>query len=166
MPVDLSAVGKKLGSVTHTYTERDVILYALGVGAGVDELQFTYERDLKVLPTFAVVAQTVHRFEPPAVEFPGISIDLAKVLHGTQRIDVHDLVQAVVHRLFDHRMLGNLDRTGGVLVLTRDERGKDCSHHVVGLEALQGSGILASAFEAQHRERAIQIPPPSHREHR
>jgi acyl dehydratase len=35
------------------------------------------------------VAQTVHRFEPPAVEYPGISIDLAKVLHGTQRIDVH-----------------------------------------------------------------------------
>src|SRR5438309_360927 len=50
MPVDLSAVGKKLGSVTHTYTERDVILYALGVGAGVDELQFTYERDLNVPP--------------------------------------------------------------------------------------------------------------------
>ncbi|HZP42791.1 MAG TPA: hypothetical protein VFD84_14950, partial [Candidatus Binatia bacterium] len=55
MPIDLSAVGKKLGAVTHTYTERDVILYALGVGAGPDELQFTYERDLKVLPTFAVI---------------------------------------------------------------------------------------------------------------
>ena len=49
----------------------------------------TIEDGLQVLPTFAVVAQTVHRFEPPAVEYPGISIDLAKVLHGTQRIDVH-----------------------------------------------------------------------------
>ena len=33
MPVDLSAIGKKLGSVTHSYTQRDVMLYALGVGA-------------------------------------------------------------------------------------------------------------------------------------
>ena len=55
MPVDLNAVGKKLDSVTHTHTERDVLLYALGVGAGVDDLPFTYEGDLKVLPTFAVI---------------------------------------------------------------------------------------------------------------
>jgi hypothetical protein len=26
MPVDLSAVGKKLGAVTHTYSERDLML--------------------------------------------------------------------------------------------------------------------------------------------
>ena len=42
MPVDLKAVGKKLGSVTHTFEERDVILYALGVGCGTDDLRFTY----------------------------------------------------------------------------------------------------------------------------
>jgi len=41
MPIDLSAIGKKLGSVTHAYTQRDVMLYALGVGCGTDELQFT-----------------------------------------------------------------------------------------------------------------------------
>ncbi len=33
MPIDLSYVGRKLEPVTHTYTERDVMLYALGVGA-------------------------------------------------------------------------------------------------------------------------------------
>src|SRR5437667_355859 len=32
MPVDPKAVGKKLGAVTHTYTERDVMLYALDFG--------------------------------------------------------------------------------------------------------------------------------------
>jgi acyl dehydratase len=41
------------------------------------------------LPTFAVVAPSVHATETPRVESPGISIDLTKVLHGTQRIDVH-----------------------------------------------------------------------------
>src|SRR3990172_8939022 len=53
MPIDLSVVGKRLEPTTHTYTERDVMLYALGVGA--DERQFIYERDLKVLPTFCVI---------------------------------------------------------------------------------------------------------------
>ena len=41
MPVDLSMVGKQLEPTRFTYTERDVMLYALGVGAGADELQFT-----------------------------------------------------------------------------------------------------------------------------
>jgi hypothetical protein len=42
MPIDLSVVGKPLGAVTHEYTERDVMLYALGVGCGRDDLTFTY----------------------------------------------------------------------------------------------------------------------------
>ena len=85
MPVNLSAVGKKLGSVTHSYTERDVMLYALGVGCGTDELQFTYERDLKVLPTFAVIPSF------PAMMNLGGAMDVnpAMVLHGEQRIELH-----------------------------------------------------------------------------
>jgi acyl dehydratase len=85
MPVDVSTVGKKLGSVTHTYTERDVMLYALGVGCGTGELQFTYERDLKVLPTFAVIPSF------PAMMNLGGAMDVnpAMVLHGEQRIELH-----------------------------------------------------------------------------
>src|SRR5581483_8563181 len=85
MPVNLSAVGKKLGSVTHTYTERDVLLYALGVGAGTDDLQFTYERDLKVLPTFAVIPAF-----PAMLNLGGaMEVNPALVLHGEQRIELH-----------------------------------------------------------------------------
>jgi len=85
MPIDLSAVGRKLPSVTHTYTERDVMLYALGVGCGPDELQFTYERDLKVLPTFAVIPSF------PAMMNLGGAMDVnpAMILHGEQRIELH-----------------------------------------------------------------------------
>jgi acyl dehydratase len=84
MPVNLSAVGKKLGAVTHTYTERDVMLYALGVGAGPDELAFVYERDLKVLPTFAVIPSF------PAMMNLGGAMDVnpAMVLHGEQKIEL------------------------------------------------------------------------------
>ena len=42
------------------YNDKDVLLYALGVGMGADpmnrdELPFVYEKGLKVLPTFATV---------------------------------------------------------------------------------------------------------------
>ena len=85
MPVDLKAIGKKLGSVTHTYSERDVMLYALGVGCSTDELQFVYERELNVLPTFAVIPAF------PAMLNLGGAMDVnpAMVLHGEQRIELH-----------------------------------------------------------------------------
>jgi acyl dehydratase len=85
MPIDRSYVGRKLSPVTHSYRERDVILYALGVGCGTDDLQFTYERDLKVLPTFAVIPSF------PAMMNLGGAMDVnpAMVLHGEQRIELH-----------------------------------------------------------------------------
>jgi len=47
-------------SCEQTYTERDVMLYALGVGVGLDpldrsELSFVYEKDLQVLPTMCCI---------------------------------------------------------------------------------------------------------------
>ena len=46
-------VGLELPASTFDYEERDVMLYALGIGA--KELPFTFERNLKVIPTFAVI---------------------------------------------------------------------------------------------------------------
>jgi len=84
MPIDLSYVGRKLEPVTHTYNERDVMLYALGVGSGTDELQFVYERDLKVLPTFAVIPSF-----PAMLNLGGaMQVNPALVLHGEQRIEL------------------------------------------------------------------------------
>jgi acyl dehydratase len=50
----------RIPEVTQAYTEKDAILYALGVGLGHDPLDaatlpFVYEKDLKLLPTFAAV---------------------------------------------------------------------------------------------------------------
>jgi multifunctional beta-oxidation protein len=82
MPIDLSYIGKKLDPVTYTYTERDVMLYALGVGCGREELPFTYEKDLRVLPTFAVVASF-----PAMMNLGGaLRVNPVMVLHGEQAI--------------------------------------------------------------------------------
>ena len=84
MPIDLSHIGKPLATVTHTYTERDVMLYALGVGCGTDDLRFTYEHDLKVLPTFAVVPSF-----PAMLTFGHVmQVNPVMVLHGEQKIEL------------------------------------------------------------------------------
>lgn len=48
---------KQLDSYTHEYTERDLALYALGLGCGVDDLKYVYEchQAFAALPTFAVI---------------------------------------------------------------------------------------------------------------
>jgi acyl dehydratase len=95
VPIDLSvALGAELPAQEFSWTSSDVLLYHLALGAGAAptdprELRYATEKNLQVLPTFAVVAQSVHVFEPPRVQYPGISIDLAQVLHGAQRVDVH-----------------------------------------------------------------------------
>lgn len=48
-------VGKKMEPRYLEYNWRDVALYALAVGAGPDDLQYTYEKDLKAIPTYGTV---------------------------------------------------------------------------------------------------------------
>ncbi|MPZ84739.1 MAG: 3-alpha,7-alpha,12-alpha-trihydroxy-5-beta-cholest-24-enoyl-CoA hydratase [Actinophytocola sp.] len=94
MPIDPTvAIGADLGATEFSWSSTDVLLYHLGLGAGAPptdprELRYVLEDRLHVLPTFGVVAPGFRTFEPPAVRFPGIDIDLSKVLHGTQSIAV------------------------------------------------------------------------------
>lgn len=95
MPIDPAvAIGASLGETTFSWTPPDVLLYHLTLGAGADplsplELRYATEDDLHVLPTFGVIAPNLRRTAPPVVSFPGVEIDLARVLHGQQEITVH-----------------------------------------------------------------------------
>ena len=61
MPLDSEKLlALKIPAVEHSYGPKDCMLYALGLGLGqdplnADELAFVYEKNLKVLPTFAVM---------------------------------------------------------------------------------------------------------------
>jgi acyl dehydratase len=86
MALNMDIVGKKLDSTPFTYTKDQVILYALGIGAGVKELDFVYEKGLKVFPTFAVLP-----FMPVLLNVfvPQSGLNLFKVLHGEHQIILH-----------------------------------------------------------------------------
>ena len=59
MPIDPSAIGQEGGPVSRKWTSKDALLYAVGVGAGIEELPFatenTQDTPQRVLPTFAVI---------------------------------------------------------------------------------------------------------------
>ena len=65
MPIDPSkALGADLGEGSYEWNKDQVILYHLGVGAGdpptdPGELEYTYEKSLKVLPSFGVIPESI-----------------------------------------------------------------------------------------------------------
>jgi acyl dehydratase len=86
MSLNLSAVGKSTAPLAFTYDWKTLALYALGIGAKRDELDYLYEgRGPKVYPTFAVV---------PALAAVGECLgktggNMAMVVHGSQSIVAH-----------------------------------------------------------------------------
>ena len=93
MPIDPSkALGAELGEGQYTYSKDDVILYHLGVGAGVpatdaNELEYTYEKNLKVLPSFGVIPTFGAMGGLGGV--PGLEFNFAMLLHGEQDLEIH-----------------------------------------------------------------------------
>ena len=85
MALNLDAVGKKIGPMTKEYIWKDTVLYALGVGAGFEDLEYCYEKDLKVIPSFAIV--TMYEFMPQLMQ--ASNMNLAGILHGEQELIFH-----------------------------------------------------------------------------
>jgi acyl dehydratase len=102
------------------YTTDDVILYHLGVGAGVpatdsNELEYTYEKNLKVLPSFAVVPVFSSLMGMAAV--PGIKINFAMVLHGEQAIEIHKPIPVASEVVSEGRVEGLYDKGKAALIV-------------------------------------------------
>lgn len=84
-------LNRKFDTIKQTYTEKDCILYALGVGMGLDPmdedcLRFVYEDGLKVLPSQSVI-MAHPGFWAKEDDF---GIDWVKVLHAGQEIFFHN----------------------------------------------------------------------------
>ena len=118
MPIDPAvAIGADLGVTKFEWASTDVLLYHLALGAGTEDLSYVLEDRLKVLPTFGVVAPNFRMFEPPAVTFPGIDIDLSKVLHGTQSITVHSPLPATGQAVAQSRITDVWDKGKAAVIV-------------------------------------------------
>ncbi len=132
-----AALGYKYPEMSWSYDERDVALYALGVGAAKDptdekELSLVYEmsgKGMKVLPSFGVLPaiNMVFTQGKQGIQAPGLNFGLDRVLHGEQYTELvrplptHGKLttKAVIKNIFD--------KGKGALVITEfttyDENG-------------------------------------------
>jgi acyl dehydratase len=125
MALDLSLVDKPSDVSKFSYTWKDTVLYALGLGAKKDELDFLYEgKGPKVLPSFAVVPT----FDPMFQLVAKTGGDLAMVVHGSQRVRLHAQLPPAATLATTAKIRGIYDlRKFAIVVVdteTKDDAGK------------------------------------------
>ncbi|HEY1585755.1 MAG TPA: MaoC/PaaZ C-terminal domain-containing protein, partial [Polyangia bacterium] len=157
MAIKLDLVGKKSDPIPFAYTWKDTVLYALGVGAKVDELDFVYEgRGPKVLPTFAVV--------PSFTSMISVAGDLGAnpmmILHGEQKIILHRPIPANAKLSTVSEVKGIYDKGKGALVVvearTADDKGEALFDNVFSI-FVRGEG----GFGGERGPEAVKADPPA-----
>ena len=131
---------QKTAPRTFSYDDKDVMLYALGVGMARDqmnetELAFVYEKNLKVIPTAAtVLASSMRGTAGPAPEMPAghrpSQINFLMVVHGEQKVELHKPLSASGTYTAQGRTVGAYDKgpgKGAVIInetVWTDEKGE------------------------------------------
>ena len=106
-----------------SYNEKDVMLYALGIGLGSDpvdaqQLAFVYEKNLKVLPTFPAVLG----FEPFLLRDHDTGVDYSLTVHGEEHLTLHRLPATSGAIVARHRIHDVIDKGAGKGALLLMER--------------------------------------------
>jgi len=117
----------RIPDAEHGYSDKDVMLYALGVGLGIPadgqtldrrQLDFVYEKNLKVLPTFAAV-----------LGYPGFwardldtGIDWVRLVHGEQGVTLHRPLASAGTVIGRSRIVEVIDKGKGKGALVYSER--------------------------------------------
>lgn len=135
MALNLEAAGQKIGPVKKDYNWKDVILYALGVGAGFDEIEYVYEKDLKVIPSFGIAAI----FEFLSHIAAKAEVNYAGILHGEQELIYHSPIPIEGTMVTEGKITDFYDMgkdKGAIVVgesVTCDEKGKRLFTSVIRL---------------------------------
>jgi hypothetical protein len=113
----------RIPDTEQTYSEKDVILYALGVGLGHDplderELAFVYEKNLKVLPTFPVVLG----FQPFLLRDHDTGVNFEMTVHGEEHLTLHRPLATSGTIIARHRFVDVIDKGAGKGALLLMER--------------------------------------------
>ncbi|MGW6155446.1 MaoC/PaaZ C-terminal domain-containing protein [Streptomyces sp. NPDC055144] len=126
MPIDAAkAVAAEPRSAEITWDHKDIQLYHLGLGAGTpatdpDELRYTLESRLHVLPSFATVAGAGMGVVG-GLSAPGIDVNLAHVLHGGQTVELHRPIPVKGSATSTSRVAAVYDKGKAAILVLRTE---------------------------------------------
>ena len=118
MPLNPDAVGSKGEPVEISWTSKDCLLYAVGIGAGTHELAFTTENtsgvDQQVFPTFPVV---IGWGKGSAMGSIG-TFNPALLVHGQQSVTLHRPVPVEGTATLQSEISAMYDKEKAAVVLT------------------------------------------------
>lgn len=159
MALNLDVIGRKSEPVAFTYTEDQLILYALGVGAGVEELDFVYEKNLKALPTFAVAP-----LMPIVFDFvKAANVNLKGLLHGDHKIVLHHPIPASGTLYSTWQCLTVYDKGDRGALFTVHADTRDRNGLLLFENVLAGWDRTAGNFGGEPGPKAEKIGPPAGR---
>jgi acyl dehydratase len=120
MPLNPDAVGSKSEPVEVSWTSKDCLLYAVGIGAGTDELAFTTENtdgvEQQVFPTFPVV---IGWGRGSALGSIG-SFSPALLVHGQQSVTLHRPLPVEGTATIQGEVTGMYDKGKAAVVLSSE----------------------------------------------
>ena len=110
--------------IVHPYTQRDTMLYALGIGLGADplderQLRFVFEHHLQTVPTMASVLGSPGFWWRDA----RTGVDWVKLVHGEQAVRVLKPLPAAANIVARNKVISITDKgvgKGAIAVITRD----------------------------------------------
>ena len=163
----------KFPEIEHAYTEKDTILYALGLGCGSDgphsdDFKFVYEEGLVALPMMAVVLASPGNW----LGSKESTVDYTKVLHGEQYLTLHRPLPPAGKVVGRGRIVDLLDKgkdKGAVLYAERTiidkASGDDDRHADLGRHAARRWRLRRQARPAARAAQASRGRPQDPRRH-
>ncbi|WP_449043047.1 MaoC/PaaZ C-terminal domain-containing protein [Paracoccus sp. (in: a-proteobacteria)] len=160
IPQRALAVG--IPELVQAYTERDTILYALGIGIGHDttdlgQVGFVYEKGLKAVPTMAVVLGETMDW----VQDPGLGMDVVQALHGEERVILHRPLAPEGRVAGQTQVIGLADKGAGrgALVHSRKELRDAGTGALIATTLRTAFARADGGFGGVHGETPAPLPP-------
>jgi len=117
MTLNLETVGRVWGPYDFNYNERDLIIYALGIGFGKENLGYVYEgaKEFKAFPTYGVILPS----NAGAEAFLSTKANFAMVVHGEQTLEIHNPLPRSATISTTAVIEGIYDKGSGALIVMR-----------------------------------------------
>jgi acyl dehydratase len=164
MPLDYAKLkSMRIEPIRHTYTRRDTMLYALGVGVGTSDptaagdLKYIYEKSLVALPMQAVTLGAA----PMLLAQPEFGINYKLLLHAEQTLLIHKPLPVegtVIGAITIDEIYDKGPSKGAILYMTRklhDAGAGDLLATLGGVYFLRGDGGCGGKSEGAPKPRPV-----------